>query len=183
MPRERWNVEFKSAEDQLDAFLADQPSWLRRILQWDTPFTNEDMDVWQKSSTWQDELAEAEPKYLKLLHQCPARWREHCRLRRQTALLNVPSVPRGRPRSSDKLAEEAEPGGRPKRLLLRKNVYVICLAMARKLPVSLVPFGSSIGGGAATLVLNLGVEIDVVAAIPHNQGTANCLLQWDTCLC
>jgi hypothetical protein len=99
-------VAFNSPEEELEQFLAAQPSWLRKILLLDSSLTTDEQATWIASDWWQ-EGGKVEEEYLRLLQRVPNRWREHRRKVAGNALSTLPSAQSGRPRK-DLLAEEAK---------------------------------------------------------------------------
>lgn len=101
MPLGRWPVCSKSAEQEkaeqeLAAFLAKEPSWLRKTLQCDTNLTQDEYRAWVESDFWKLDGSywAKEAEYRKLLQRIPAKWREYRDTLKRAALANVP---RGRP--------------------------------------------------------------------------------------
>ena len=97
---------FKSPEEELEQFLAAQPSWLRKILQLDFSFTTDEQLALHESDWWQSG-GKVEQEYLRLLQRVPEKWRDYCERKKLDALKGLPTVPTGRPRK-DSLAHEAE---------------------------------------------------------------------------
>ena len=96
---------FKSPEEELEQFLAAQPSWLQKILQLDMSLTDEERLAWNASNWWHDN-GKVEDEFLRLLQRVPKRWREYCERKKLDAIRGLPTVPTGRPRK-DSLADEA----------------------------------------------------------------------------
>jgi hypothetical protein len=99
-------VAFNNPEEELEQFLAAQPSWLRKILQLDYSLTTDEHLAWSASDWWQ-EGGKVQEEYLRLLQRVPKRWRAYCKRKKADALRSLPTVPAGRPRR-DGLALEAE---------------------------------------------------------------------------
>jgi hypothetical protein len=100
-------VDFKSPVDELEEFLAAQPSWLQKILQLDYSLSREEFLAWHDSVWWwQDTQRKVEAEYLRLVRRCPDKWSVYCARRRKIALAGLPTVSSGRPRK-DPLAQEA----------------------------------------------------------------------------
>jgi hypothetical protein len=99
-------VLLNSPEEELDQFLAAQPSWLRKILERDYSLTADEHLAWNKSDWWQ-EGGKVEEEYIRLLRRVPEKWREYCQREKIDALNGVPTVRAGRPRK-DGIAHEAE---------------------------------------------------------------------------
>jgi hypothetical protein len=99
-------VAFKSPGEELEQFLAAQPSWLRKILQLDWSFTTDEELALHESDWWQNG-GKVEEEYLRLLRRVPEKWRDYCERKKLDALKGLPKVPAGRPRR-DGLAHEAE---------------------------------------------------------------------------
>jgi hypothetical protein len=99
-------MDSKNPEQELEAFLAQQPSWLQKLLQLNFGLTHDEMLAWQSSGWWKDTRGIVEEEYLRLLKRCPAKWNEYCRRRRDEALKYLPSGLPGRP-SKDALRQEA----------------------------------------------------------------------------
>ncbi|MGA8152746.1 MAG: hypothetical protein WB952_17480 [Terriglobales bacterium] len=97
---------FKTPEEELEQFLAAQPSWLRKLLQFDFSLTFDEHLAWTQSDWWQ-EGGKVEKEYLRLLQRIPNKWREHRGKVARNALSTLPSARSGRPRR-DLLAEEAK---------------------------------------------------------------------------
>ena len=97
---------FKSPEEELEQFLAAQPSWLRKILLLDFALTRDEGTALSESD-WFQNGAEVEEEYIRLLQRVPERWRDHCERKKVDALKGLPTVPVGRPRK-DSVAHEAE---------------------------------------------------------------------------
>jgi hypothetical protein len=97
-------VGFKSPEEELDQFLAERPSWMRKVLEWDFSLTKEEGSAFGEYGL--ERLADQQKKYEALASRVPAIWRKYRKRRRQFALASVPSAEPGRPRK-DHLAEEA----------------------------------------------------------------------------
>ncbi len=97
---------FKSPEEELEQFLAAQPSWLRKILLLDFPFTQDEGIAWSESD-WIQNGGKVEEEYIRLLQRVPEKWRDHCERKKLDALKGLPTVPTGRPRK-DSIAHEAE---------------------------------------------------------------------------
>jgi DNA-binding NarL/FixJ family response regulator len=104
MPCGRWHVGFKTPEDELEEFLAAQPSWRQKILLDDDSLSKEEASAATRSS-W-IELAQVQEQYLKLLQRCPEKWREYRERRKRIAQMYVPPARPGRPRTPP--MEEAE---------------------------------------------------------------------------
>jgi hypothetical protein len=98
-------VNFKDPEEELEEFLAAQPSWLRKILQRDLALSPDEVRAWLESNWWQDG-GDVEREYLRLLCRIPAKWREYRKRLKAGALIGLPSRPAGRPRR-DSLAHDA----------------------------------------------------------------------------
>jgi len=98
-------LNFKSPEDDLEEFLAKQPSWLRKILQFDGSLSLDEHQAWVDSNWWQ-EGGKSDDEYMRLLQRVPTKLREYRKRREQAALIALPSVRPGRPRK-DALAEAA----------------------------------------------------------------------------
>jgi hypothetical protein len=98
----------KSPEETLGEFLAEQPSWLQKILQLDYSMMSDDeVSAWYQSDWWwRDTQGRVDEEYRRLLQQCPDRWRAYCKRQKERALSDLPSAPSGRPRK-DALAYEA----------------------------------------------------------------------------
>lgn len=95
----------KSPEEELDAFLASQPTWRQKWLQLDAgSWTNEELLGWSNSDFAEEGSIEA--RYKELLRRVPARWHEYRKRHRQLALASVPPGKPGRPRK-DVIAAEA----------------------------------------------------------------------------
>jgi len=99
-------VAFKSPEEELEQFLAAQPSWLRKILRFDVSLTPNEQAAWIASNWWH-EGSKVEDEYQRLLRRVPAKWRDYCERKKSDALKGLPTVPTGRPRK-DEIAHEAE---------------------------------------------------------------------------
>jgi hypothetical protein len=107
MPRGRWHtLAFNGPEEELEQFLAAQPSWLRKILLLDFSLTTDEHLAWTESDWWQRGGKVAE-EYERLLRRVPDQWRDYCKRKKLEALKGLPTVPTGRPRR-DGLAHEAE---------------------------------------------------------------------------
>lgn len=91
------------AEVELATFLESQPSWLRKCLQLDFAFTNEEGLAWSNSG---NEHSRAKEEYERLLQRVPHKWREYREELKRRALSNLPEAHPGAPRK-DALAEEA----------------------------------------------------------------------------
>jgi hypothetical protein len=101
-------VSFKSPEEELDEFLAAQPSWLRKILQLDYSLSRDEHLAWNQSDWWWGSgQASVQEEYERLLRRVPEKWRDYCERKKLDALKGLPTVPAGRPRR-DGLAREAE---------------------------------------------------------------------------
>ncbi len=88
----------KSPEDEVNEFLATQPSWLQKFLQLDFSLSREELSAWQQSEWWwKDTEGKVENEYLRLLQRCPAKWREYRERKKKLALRDVPPARRGRP--------------------------------------------------------------------------------------
>ncbi len=99
---------YKSPEEELEKFLSAQPSWLRKILQYDFPLTHDEILACNQSdSWWKDGGAEVQEKYETILQRIPAKWREHRERHKQFVLAGCLAGRPGRPRK-DPLAEEAQ---------------------------------------------------------------------------
>ena len=97
---------FNSPEEELEQFLAAQPSWLRKILLLDSSFT-QDEGIALSESDWFQNGGKVEEEYIRLLQRVPEKWRDHCERKKLDALKGLPTVPTGRPRK-DSIAHEAE---------------------------------------------------------------------------
>jgi len=95
----------KTPEEELDEFLAAQPTWLQKLLQYDLRLTaGENYAALQ--ADLQEELWNSRAEYERLCQRVPARWREYCKKRKRTLGVFAPTSKPGRPRK-DALAEEA----------------------------------------------------------------------------
>lgn len=96
----------KTPEEELDEFLAAQPSWLQKLLQYDLQLTADEDSAGLKANLHED-LWNSREEYERLCQRVPARWRDYCKKRRRTlGPVFSPSAVPGRPRK-DALAEEA----------------------------------------------------------------------------
>jgi hypothetical protein len=97
-------MRLKSPEDELEEFLAGQPSWRRKLLLDDLSLSKEEASAATRSS-W-IEVTKVHEEYLELLRRCPSKLREYRQRRIDNALSGVPLLPSGAPRK-DGLAKEA----------------------------------------------------------------------------
>src|SRR5271169_6571667 len=97
-------MEMTDPEEELAAFLASQPSWRRKWLQYDGSWSSEEILDWPSSDPREDSAIRE--RYLVLLRRVPGKWREYRSRLKQIALASLPQGKPGRPRK-DALAEEA----------------------------------------------------------------------------
>jgi len=103
----------KTPEEELEDFLASQPTWLRTVLEGKYLFSSAQEQLeWIKN---QDKVTELTPEYERILRQMPAQWNSYCKARNkdfndskrtEAELLRLPKPFVGRPRE-DILADEA----------------------------------------------------------------------------
>jgi hypothetical protein len=93
-----------------EEFLAQHPSWLRKLLEGDFALTPDEQADMTRSN-FPEIFGQAEDAYFQLLRRYPERLREYRNLRKKLAvrseLSRLPSVTPGRPRQ-DTLAQEAK---------------------------------------------------------------------------
>jgi hypothetical protein len=103
-------VGLDSPEEQLEKFLAAQPSWERKILQFE-PLSTEEIEAWVRCDWWWTLQSDNQIRgdYERLLRQAPSRWSEYRRRAARNALktMGLPSGRPGRPRK-DAEAEELQ---------------------------------------------------------------------------
>ncbi len=101
----------KRPEDDLEKFLTQQPSWLRKFLQEDYALSpDERSDFKQSISNWPENVEKARDEYLQLLEKCPQKLGEYRKLKKklaiESAVRDIPAMRVGA-RLLDALAQEA----------------------------------------------------------------------------
>jgi hypothetical protein len=99
---------FKDPEKELEQFLAEQPSWVRKVLRRELPLEGQDAKNCSEALEGDGifELSALEKKYRAILIRIPTRWRDYREKLKRIALANLPTRQVGRPRK-DAFAEEA----------------------------------------------------------------------------
>jgi len=97
----------KTPEEELDEFLATQPNWLQKLLQYDLQLTaDENWAYLQAADFWNSQNAALHEEYERLCQRVPGLWTRYCKRRKRVLGVFAATSKPGRPRK-DALAEEA----------------------------------------------------------------------------
>jgi hypothetical protein len=110
-------------ENDLRQFLAEQPSWRRKVLQLDFSLTADEISAWGQCDWERDYLAYLE-QYECFIRRSPAQWREHREKLTRIAVSSVPSGKPGRPRKDADARQYRKLRGEGKSY---KEIAIACL--------------------------------------------------------